>query len=267
MSFLLDAIRRWVPNLDLLQRFNHQMRQGYVSSGDLADRLVWRARRAPRDVPEGLVIGDATTAWSWLKFALAWGAAGGWNVVTWRFVPRASWSFTHDLQNVDSGGRALVLIVLALMVLIALASAFAVIRWTLNAWNMRPARLVVARWPLRLGELVWVRYERPFRRTLRRRGTLCARLVCLEHTAYDAGSQVCQSHEFVWNEDFKDHEVERGSHGALAQWLVRIPTEGPATFLGRRNRVIWGLDVLLRTPGGVRASSTFVLSVVPEVVG
>src|SRR5262249_59176822 len=140
------------------------------------ERLDRLARKKPRELPEGLTLTDSKTAWSWPKVLLGWTASLLWNVATWRYVP-GMWAALSGpgARDIPFMAGIIVHILLLFAVLAGIGSVIELTKWTRNAWKLRPAQLIVERWPLRLDEPVRLKFHRPFRRAVDRPGELHAR--------------------------------------------------------------------------------------------
>jgi hypothetical protein len=242
---------------------------GYPPQTDLVGRLDRVSRRKPREGPEGLTLRDTQTAWSWPKFLIGAVLALAWNAGTWTVVSMAlRFPRPAAAPHGEGGSSGLICAfsILIFAVLIGIGALLELARWTRNAWKLQPARLVLPRWPLRLGESVRVTYHRPFRRDVVHPGELRARLVCMELVFYWEGTERQSTSAPVWDEELPLLAVPAGSDGAHAEWVLRIPPEGAPSFRARSNRILWGLEILLRVPGAVTGHSTFALQVAPEVV-
>jgi uncharacterized membrane protein len=126
--------------------------------------------------------------------------------------------------------------------------------------------VVVAHWPLRLGDEVRVRYRAWPRKdaTVER---ISASLKCVEKMAYRNDHDTTSSYGMLLQViAISTTSGQKEADGSVsASWTLKLPREGPASFVANGGSIGWTLEVEVTLAGGRPATQLFDLLVVPQV--
>ncbi len=125
--------------------------------------------------------------------------------------------------------------------------------------------VVVAKWPLRLGDESVVHY-----RAWPREGVsverIFASLKCVEKIHYrDAHDSLATYGMLLQTIDVADSAGHKAADGSVgAKWTLRVPREGPPSLAADGGSIEWLLEVEVRLEGGRPSQQSFELLVMPE---
>lgn len=199
---------------------------------------------------------DADDAWSWGKFIFGLAFLILWNLI-------AIGGVLASLVNQDWVAIA----IFGLLTLGGLVGTGIFIRGILLVSRLLPGEIVLPQFPLRLGETCQVRYRRQLRsgRT-HQPGQVSATLICYEWVRYRVGTDTKTATQTVWEQPFPASEVYAGTSKIEHDYSLQISTQTPPSFTATNNEIRWELRVLLDLPGVAKDTSTFRLTIAPEVV-
>ena len=126
--------------------------------------------------------------------------------------------------------------------------------------------VVVAHWPLRLGDEVRVRYRAWPRKdaTVER---IAASLKCVEKIHYRDDHNSRSSYGMLLQTiAISTTSGQKEADGSVsASWTLKVPREGPSSFVANGGSIGWTLEVEVTLAGGRPATQLFDLLVVPQV--
>jgi hypothetical protein len=151
-------------------------------------------------------------------------------------------------------------------VLLAFGAYAIVVLWRteLTATRAEPGELLVARWPLRLGQREQVRVRRKLRNLRVTRAT--ATLVCEERASSGSGEADKIHVETVYTAPLPVSLVVAQKDYVELLTSLTIPQTGPPSFTTYNNSISWSLVVRLEVASFLPLESHFPILVLPEVL-
>ena len=131
--------------------------------------------------------------------------------------------------------------------------------------TFHPAVLEVRPWPIRLGESVTLRYTRQPRVAVEAR-YVAAEAEVEEEASYTVGTETRTVSHTAWQQAL-DRVPQRGlrdMNEINAEWTLRIPDDGPASFSSSHNEIGWTVTAEVHYDRGKSDDSTFTLLVLPQ---
>lgn len=140
-------------------------------------------------------------------------------------------------------------------------------KWIGFALRFLPGEIVLSKFPLRLGEECQVSYRRRLRcGQMPLSMTLNAQLVCYEWVSYAKGTVTETLTQKVWEQSLPAKNLLLDSKLEY-DCTIQIPSQGFPSFEAEHNKICWALQVSLEQSERSKSTSTFFLTVEPEVLG
>lgn len=127
------------------------------------------------------------------------------------------------------------------------------------------AEVIVAHWPLRLGDEVHVRY-RAWPKKDATVDRIAATLKCIEKIAYSEDNSTRHYGMLFQAIAIANTSGTKEADGSVsASWTLKVPREGPPSLMVNGGSIGWALEVEVQFAGKRPATQLFDLLVVPQV--
>lgn len=216
----------------------------------------------PHPTSEGLVLADQTIDLSWSSFILQSIALIGIEIV---LILTGGIILLNFSANVIFG--SMFLLAIASLIFSMAVGLAQLVKQKLLALRFSSSKIVISKFPLRLGEECFVRYYLQLRRgQTRKLGKLTAQLVCYEWVKYTVGTDTTTLTQKVWEQSLPAKDISVGTSNLEYNCRLQIPHQGSPSFEAQENMVYWLLEIVLDLPGLFTGTSSFILMVEPEVI-